>query len=204
MGLLRALRNRGMRVQPFKCGPDYIDTLFHRIASGSESVNLDTFMSSPEHVKDLYAHYGRHSDVCVTEGAMGLFDGYDGAKGSAAEVAMLLKVPVLLLVSSKSIAYSVAPLIFGFRQYCPELQLAGVVFNYVGSDSQYHTLQQACNDVGVTCYGYMGRCPDLVIPSRHLGLSVQHKEQMERLVESAACEVEQHVDIEQLLKFLKQ
>ena len=164
IGLLRALRNRGMRVQPFKCGPDYIDTLFHRIASGSESVNLDTFMSSPEHVKGLYAHYGRHADVCVIEGAMGLFDGYDGARGSAAEVAMLLKIPVLLLVSSKSVAYSVAPLIFGFRHFCPDLQLAGVVFNYVASDSQYRTFRQACDDVGVTCYGYLGRRPDLVIP----------------------------------------
>ena len=131
MGLLRALSRRSLGVQPFKCGPDYIDPLYHRQAAGRESVNLDTFMASADHVKQLYAHYGSDADVRVIEGAMGLYDGYDARRGSAAEVAMLLDVPVVLLVSARAVAYSVAPLIYGFRCFNPRLRLAGVVFDGV-------------------------------------------------------------------------
>ena len=84
MGLLRALRNRGLRVQPFKCGPDYIDTMFHHIASGSESVNLDSFLSSEQHVRGIFSEYSAGADIAVVEGVMGLFDGYDKWKGSSA------------------------------------------------------------------------------------------------------------------------
>ena len=113
IGLLRALANRGLHVQPYKCGPDYIDTLFHQMASGRESVNLDTFMASPEHVKHLFQHYSADADVCVVEGAMGLYDGYDKSRGSAAEIARLLGVPIVLVVDAKSMAYSVAALLHG-------------------------------------------------------------------------------------------
>ena len=82
LGLLRALKNRSFKVQPFKCGPDYIDTRHHRMAAGNPSVNLDLFMMSEAHVRDLYAGYTEKADVAVTEGVMGLFDGYDGMKGS--------------------------------------------------------------------------------------------------------------------------
>ena len=122
MGMLRALRRRNLRVQPYKCGPDYIDPLFHHLAAGSESVNLDTFLSSPEHVRTLFHRYGEGADICVAEGVMGLFDGYDRALGSSAEVASLLRLPVVLLVNAQSTAYSVAPLIHGFRTFaCPSL-----------------------------------------------------------------------------------
>lgn len=202
-GLLRVLRHRGLKVQPFKCGPDYIDPLYHRQASGVASVNLDTFMASPEHVRALFDRYGLGADVRVAEGAMGLFDGYDGARGSAAEVATLLKLPVLLLVSAQSVAYSVAPLIYGFRHFWPELQLAGVVFNFVASERQYDMLRQACGDAGAECFGYLSRNAQLTVPSRHLGLTVQEQEQMERLIASAAEEIERHVDVDRLLTTIK-
>ena len=86
MGLLRALHKRGLRVQPFKCGPDYIDTQFHTLAADHESVNLDTWMASNTHVQHLYNKYGDGADVCVTEGVMGLFDGYQRMQGSSAEI----------------------------------------------------------------------------------------------------------------------
>lgn len=117
MGLLYALKSRGMNVQPFKCGPDYIDTQFHSVASGNISVNLDTWMSSERHVADLYGSYGKDADVCVIEGVMGLFDGYDKMKGSSADISRLLDIPVILVVNAKSVAYSVAPLIHGFSTY---------------------------------------------------------------------------------------
>ena len=199
MGLLRALSRRSLGVQPFKCGPDYIDPLYHRQAAGRESVNLDTFMASADHVRQLYAHYGSDADVRVVEGAMGLYDGYDAYRGSAAEVAMLLDVPVVLLVSARAVAYSVAPLIYGFRCFNPRLRLAGVVFNFVASERQYATLRQACDDAGAECLGYLGRNADLTIPSRHLGLTIEEQRQTERLIDRAADEVEAHVDLDRLL-----
>lgn len=198
MGLLRALRNRGLNVQPFKCGPDYIDPMFHSLASGCESVNLDTYMSSPEHVRQLFDSYGDDADIKIVEGVMGLFDGYDKSRGSSAELAMTLDIPVILVVNAKSVAYSVAPLIYGFKHFNPSLTLAGVVFNMVASDSHYRYLKDACDDAGVACLGYLAKNADLVIPGRHLGLSIFAKEEMEKLITLAAHEVEAHVDIDYL------
>ena len=199
LGLLRALRDRGLSVQPFKSGPDYIDPLFHQMAAGVESVNLDTYMSSPAHVQ----HYGGDADACVIEAAMGLFDGADGPRGSAAEVAQILDVPVVLLVSAKAVAYSVAPLIYGFRHFNPRLRLAGVVFNFVASERQLATLRRACEDAGVPCLGYLPRNPELAIPSRHLGLTLQEREKTEQLIALAAQEVTKHIDLDKLLEGAK-
>ncbi len=200
LGLLRALRDRGLSVQPFKSGPDYIDPLFHQMAAGVESVNLDTYMSSPAHVQTLFGHYGGDADACVIEAAMGLFDGADGPRGSAAEVAQILDVPVVLLVSAKAVAYSVAPLIYGFRNFNPRLRLAGVVFNFVASEHQLATLRRACEDAGVPCLGYLPRNSELVIPSRHLGLTLQECEKTERLIALAAQEVTKLIDLDRLLE----
>ena len=193
MGLLRALRDRGLKVQPYKCGPDYIDTMFHEMASGRKSVNLDTYMASEEHVKEVFKRYGEDADVCIVEGVMGLFDGYDKSKGSSAEIAMLLDIPVILVVNAKSVAYSVAPLIYGFKHFNPKLKIAGVVFNMVASENHYTFLKQACEDAGVPCLGYMLRNRDLIIPGRHLGLTIEAKEETEELISLAAKEVEAHV-----------
>jgi cobyrinic acid a,c-diamide synthase len=133
MGLLRALADQGRRVQPFKCGPDYIDTAFHRQAAGRESVNLDSFMMSRPHVQHIYNRYAREAEVLVTEGVMGLYDGYDRWHGSSYEVAQWTQQPVVLIVNAASTAYSVAATIHGFRSLRPDVQLAGVVFNRVAS-----------------------------------------------------------------------
>lgn len=199
MGLLRALTRRGMRVQPFKCGPDYIDTMFHHLASGSESVNLDTFMSSAEHVQQQYAKYGNEADMCVVEGVMGLFDGYDRSQGSSAEIAMLLDLPVVLVVNARSAAYSVAPLIYGFKHFNPKVRIAGVVFNMVSSGHHYSFLKDACEAAGVACLGYLQKNPDINIPGRHLGLTISAREEMESLINLAADEVERHVDLNGLV-----
>lgn len=202
IGLLRALRNRGLNVQPYKCGPDYIDTMFHHIASGNESVNLDLFMSSSEHVKSLYQQYGTKADINVVEGVMGLYDGHDSWHGSSAEIASLLNIPVILVVNAKSVAYSVAPLIYGFKHFslsdCP-ITIAGVVFNMVASDNHYSFLQKACQDAGVECFGYLARNPKLIIPNRHLGLSISEKENMDQLAALAAEEVERNVDLNKII-----
>lgn len=199
LGLLRALRNRSLRVNPFKCGPDYIDTRHHEMAAGRASVNLDSFMMSERHIKDLYARYTSDADVAVTEGVMGLFDGYDAMRGSSAEISGLLRIPVVLVVNAKSVAYSVAPLLYGFKNFRKELDVVGAVFNFVASESHYAFLRQACEDAGVEALGYLPKRMDLEIPSRHLGLSLDEDFCFEEFADRIATTVEDHVDIDRLL-----
>ena len=199
MGLLRALKNRGLQVQPYKCGPDYIDTKFHTLASGNESVNLDTWLASNTHVYQLYHSYAKKADVCVVEGVMGLYDGHQRMLGSSAELAGLLEIPVILLVNAKSTAYSVAPLIKGFKNFSPKVQIAGVVFNQVSSPSHYEHLKVACIDVGVECFGYIPLSKELKIPSRHLGLTLGAKKRMDAQIKKTAELIDRHVDIDNLL-----
>ena len=199
LGLMRALRRRGHRVQPFKCGPDYIDTWFHRLATGRESVNLDLYMSSPQHIKGLAARYGKEADICVAEGVMGLFDGYSRKEGSSADVAGILGLPVILLVNAASTSYSVAATIYGFSRFDPGVRVAGVIFNRVASPTHYASLRDACADAGMECLGYLRRVNTLTVPSRHLGLSMGEVEDIEDFINRAADAVEEGVDVDRLL-----
>jgi cobyrinic acid a,c-diamide synthase len=200
MGLLRALCRRGMQVQPFKCGPDYIDTRFHAVATGRDSVNLDTWLASEPHVREVYARYGTEADACVVEGVMGLFDGYERMQGSSAAIAQLLDIPVVLVVSARSTAYTVAALLHGVKTFRPGLHLAGVVFNQVGSERHAAMLREAAEDAGLRCFGCLPRAEGLEIPSRHLGLTLAAEEQMNAWIERAADLVEAHVDLDSLLE----
>ena len=168
--LMAAYVRKGRRVQPFKCGPDYIDTKFHEAVCGRPSVNLDTFMASPDHVRSLFSCYGDDADVCIVEGMMGLFDGYDRDRGSAAEIARVLSLPVVLVVDAKSAAYSMAALLQGFIGFRPDLQFAGVIFNKVGSERHRQMLRQVCSDLGIHCLACIPRQQELEQPSRYLGL----------------------------------
>ena len=128
-GLLRSLRNKGLSVQAFKCGPDYIDTKHHEWASGNVSINLDTFMSSKEHVTEVYSKYSSKADATIVEGVMGLFDGANRMEGSSAEIAELLDIPIILVINAKATAYSVAPLLYGYKHFYPNIKIAGAIFN---------------------------------------------------------------------------
>jgi cobyrinic acid a,c-diamide synthase len=199
LGLLRALRDRALCVQPFKCGPDYIDGLYHRKVTGVASINLDSFMMSEDYLCSLYRRHTLGADVTVCEGVMGLFDGYEGMCGSSAEMACRLGIPVVLLVNARSTAYSVAPLIYGFRHFHPQLRLAGVVFNWVASASHYASLRKAAEDVGVASLGYLPRRAALERPSRYLGLSLDELQELDAFATTAAGLVEEHVDLDRLL-----
>jgi cobyrinic acid a,c-diamide synthase len=200
MGILRALQRQGLQVQPFKCGPDYIDTRFHALAAGRESVNLDTWLASERHVRDLYARYGADADACVVEGVMGLFDGYDRMAGSSAAIARLLDIPVVLVVGARSMAYTVAAQLHGMKTFLPGLRLTGVVFNQVSSENHFRFLAQACEDAGLRCFGWLPKVPDLEIPSRHLGLTLAAGQEMERWIDRAADLVTRCLDIPALLE----
>jgi cobyrinic acid a,c-diamide synthase len=200
LGLLRALKDRGYRVQPFKCGPDYIDTIHHTAAADTPSINLDTFMASEAHVRDIYKSYGALADVSVTEGVMGLFDGADKMRGSSAEIAALLDIPVVLVINAQSMAYSAAPMIYGFKNFYPGVRVVGVIFNFVNTESHYRFLQAACVDAGVEALGYLPKNEDLQIPSRHLGLHISKETDYEQIIEKLAEIIPKTVNLERLLE----
>ncbi|MDE5674203.1 MAG: cobyrinate a,c-diamide synthase [Muribaculaceae bacterium] len=199
LGLMRALSRRNVEVQPFKCGPDYIDTQYHRIATGKDSINLDLFMASESHVRKLFDTYSSTSQVSIIEGAMGMFDGFDGMEGSAADIARKLNVSVILLINAASTSFSVAAIIYGFTRFCPDVKVAGVIFNRVASSNHFSFLEDACRATGVACFGYIGKNDELRTPSRHLGLSLESQKRIEKFVDRAAFETENTVDIDRLL-----
>ena len=176
------LTEKGYRVQPFKCGPDYIDTKFHEAVCGRPSINLDTFMATPAHVRELYARYGADADICIVEGMMGLFDGYDRDRGSSAEIASVLGIPVILVVDARSAAYSMAPLLQGFINFRRDVRICGVIFNKVGSEKHCRMLQQVCDDLHISCYGYLPKHAALEQGSRYLGLDFSAHTESSELV----------------------
>ena len=153
-------------------------------------------MATHEHVRELFDHYGKDADVCVVEGMMGLFDGYDRDNGSSAEIARVLDLPVVLVVDAKSAAYSMAALIQGFINFSKDVHISGVIFNRVGSARHFAMLQQVCDDLGVVCYGYLPKKAELEQGSRYLGLDFSEKTESKLLVEL----LEEHVEWEKLLK----
>lgn len=197
-GLMALFTQKGYSVQPFKCGPDYIDTKFHKAVCGRLSINLDTFMTTPEHVRNLFEHYGKGADVCIVEGMMGLFDGYERDKGSSAEIASILLLPVILVVDAKSAAYSMAPLLQGFINFRKDVHIAGVIFNKVGSSRHFEMLRQVCDDLQITCFGYLPKDNSLEQGTRYLGLDFSEKTESKELINL----IESHIDWKGILSSL--
>lgn len=197
-GLMAALTQCGLTVQPFKCGPDYIDTKFHTTVCRRASVNLDTFMASPEHVRRLYAHYSAGADACIVEGMMGMFDGYERDRGASSEIASLLHLPVILVVDARSAAYSTAALLSGFQHFRPDVRVAGVIFNRVSSVRHVRLLQEACDDLGLPCFGCLPEDHALKQKSRYLGLDFSQMES-ENSPDCLVQLIGQYIDIPRLL-----
>jgi cobyrinic acid a,c-diamide synthase len=171
-GLLAAFAARGLRVAPFKVGPDYIDPGYHALAAGRPGRNLDPVLVGESLIGPLFAHGAQGTDIAVVEGVMGLFDGRTGAgeHGSTAHVARLLDAPVVLVVDATAQARSVAALIHGFRSFGSGVRIAGVILNRVGSERHEQILRDACAEVGTPVLGVLRRHDAVAAPSRHLGL----------------------------------
>ena len=205
LALLRILAQQGYCVQPFKCGPDYLDTRLHYTAASyggifPKGINLDTFMASKAHAKELFSRYSSGADASIVEGVMGLFDRAEKSQGSRAEIAKLLGIPVIMVINAKSMAYSAAPLLFGFRTFDPDLKLAGVIFNQVNTASHYRYLQEAALDAGVEPLGYIPRNEAIAISERHLGLNTSPGYDRERVIHTMAEHIQKTVSIDRLLE----
>ena len=173
LGIMAALVKRGLKVQAFKAGPDFIDPGHHRRITGRDSHNLDGWMLSRRYNQEIFARHSRDAEVAVLEGVMGLFDGFSGAdeSGSTAQMAKWLNLPVILVIDARSMARSAAAVALGYTRFDPELPLSGVIFNRVAGEFHAEILGNAMASLfELPVYGYLPRDEKLEIPSRHLGL----------------------------------
>ncbi len=203
LGLLRALMLRGLRVQPFKIGPDYLDSGWHSAVSGIASRNLDAFMLPTPTLNGLFAKQMQHADVAVIEGVMGLYDGYgtDPNYCSSAAMAKQLGCPVILLVDGKAVSTYIAATVMGFQRFDPTLNIAGVILNRVNSDSHYQLLADAITRYcGIPVLGRVPVMADVALPARHLGLvPAQENAPQDERWQKLAQQLEETVNIDLLL-----
>jgi cobyrinic acid a,c-diamide synthase len=187
LGLIRAFKNRGLNVASAKLGPDYIDGRFHEAASGSPCINLDLWAMGAQQCTNRLDDLGQNHDLVIIEGVMGLFDGPHGAKGSTADFAEKLGIPIILLVDAARQAQSIAALIHGFTSFRPSLNCAGVILNRVASDRHETMLREALQ---TQILGVMRQNDSHILQSRHLGLvQAMENQQLETFIESVAAGV---------------
>ncbi|MGW2580451.1 cobyrinate a,c-diamide synthase [Streptomyces virginiae] len=202
-GLMAAFSERGLAVSPHKAGPDYIDPGYHALATGRPGRNLDAFMCGPELVAPLFAHGAAGCDLAVVEGVMGLYDGAAGRGelASTAQVAKLLRAPVVLVVDASSQSRSVAALVHGFASFDPQVRLGGVILNKVGSDRHEVMLREALEEAGMPVLGVLRRAPQVATPSRHLGLVPVAERHTDALasVSALAAQVRAGCDLDALM-----
>ncbi|MDR7035184.1 cobyrinate a,c-diamide synthase [Mesorhizobium sp. BE184] len=204
IGLLRALARRGIRVRGAKSGPDYIDPGFHAAATGLPGVNLDSWAMPPALLNALAARTAEDADFVVLESAMGLFDGIPGApgrSGAAADLARLYGLPTLLVLDVSGQSTTAAAVAKGFATYDPQVRIAGVVLNRVGSDRHRRLCADAIEALGLPVVGAIMRDPTLTMPERHLGL-VQASEHagLTAFIDKMADMVEASLDLDAIMK----
>lgn len=204
LGLARAFRDRGLAVQPFKSGPDYIDPAFHAAACGRASYNLDSWAMPGAMIRGLIG-LAVGADLVLAEGSMGLFDGVakPGAAGTgaSADIARLTGWPVVLVIDTSGQAQTAAAVARGFAGFRPGVRLAGVILNRVASPRHEVLLRAGMAEAGIAVFGALPRGADLAVPERHLGL-VQAEEQpeLECLIDAAARAMTEHLDLDALLR----
>jgi cobyrinic acid a,c-diamide synthase len=203
-GLMAALRAKGHEVAPFKVGPDFIDPSYHTLAAGRPGRNLDAFLSGPELIGPLFAHGARGADVAVVEGVMGLFDGKSGGGeyASTAHVAKLLRAPVLLVVDAGAMARSAAAIVYGYATFNPELWVAGVILNRVGSPTHERMLREAIEPLNVPILGVLRRDANLNTPDRHLGLvpAAERRKEARKALDRTGEAVARSCDLEGIVR----
>ena len=170
-GLLAAYRKMGRAVQSFKVGPDYIDPGFHKMASGRDSYNLDTWLVPQERLVPFFQNSAADADVSIVEGVMGLYDGGREGVSSTAQIAKTLQAPVVLVIDCKAMGESAAAIAKGFRDYDPEVNFAGVILNRLGSDNHERMIRDGLAKVHIPVIGAIRRDDRMQSPERHLGLT---------------------------------
>lgn len=205
-GILQALVNRGLKVASFKCGPDYIDPLFHSKVIGTMSKNLDTFFSDKDTIKYLFAKTAKEVELSVMEGVMGYYDGAGGTStlASSYELAVITDTPVILVINCKGMSLSVIPMIQGFLQYKKDSNIIGVILNQMPKSLYLPIKEQIEAELGIKALGYVPFVKELVIESRHLGLVMPGEmKDFRRRLTGLANIFEETLELDEIIKLAK-
>lgn len=197
-GLLAAYRASGRRVQSFKVGPDYIDPGFHKIASGRDSYNLDTWLVPPQTMPSFFTQMSNDADLAIIEGVMGLYDGGREGVSSTAQIAKMLGAPVVLVIDCKAMGESAAAIALGFRDYDKDLDFKGVILNRLGSDNHERMVREGMAKIGVPVLGAIRRDDRMHSPERHLGLTPVTEIDPTEAIATIQHAVESMVDLQAL------
>jgi len=198
-GILAALKKRGLKVQAYKVGPDYIDPSFHTLASGRTAHNLDSWLVGREKLADIFFETAGDADVAIVEGVMGLYDGGRTGISSTAEVAKILNVPIVLVIDAKSMGASAAAVALGFREFDKDLNFAGVILNRTGSASHAQMIIEELDKLQIKCFGALRRDAEIFLPERHLGLVPTAENNFAEVIEKISVAVEQQINLDMLL-----
>lgn len=199
-GILRALAKKGLAVQGYKTGPDYIDPGYLSMASRRPVHNLDTWLVDVATMKSLFAQHAEQADITVVEGVMGLYDGGKGGISSTASIAKLLKIPVILVINIASMAESAAAIALGFKEYDKDLPFAGVILNNAGSERHGQMVVEGMDKLGIKVFGIIPRNKELGISERHLGLLPTEENSNEEQIELMGKTVEEHLDLNAIIE----
>lgn len=202
-GILKALKNRGLKVQAYKVGPDYIDAGFHKIASGRNSHNLDSWLVGKNKIADIFFETFSDADIAIIEGVMGLYDGGRNGISSTAEIAKILNAPIILVIDAKSIGTSAAAIALGFRDFDKEINFAGVILNRIGSDSHAKMIIDALNEINIECFGAIKRNADFILPERHLGLVPTAENNFAEVIEKISDATDKQINLDELIEVAK-
>ncbi len=203
LGIMGALKKRGLSIKPFKVGPDYIDPQFHSFITGVPSRNLDSYLLAERVLQGLFQKNTDDGDIAVIEGVMGLYDGYGtkGDTGSTAHVAKLVKAPVILIINGGGISTSAAAIALGYKLFDPDVNICGVIINQLSGEKHYQLLKGPIEErTGLKCLGYLKKNNDIRLESRHLGLvPTQEVYALREKLEAAIAMVEETIDLEGLI-----
>lgn len=201
-GILQALVNRGLKVASFKCGPDYIDPMFHSHILGNKAINLDTFFTEENITKYLFARRAKDAQISIIEGVMGYYDGLAGIslKASSYDLAKTIESPVILVVNAKGASMSVIPIIKGFIEYKSDSRIQGIIINQISKGLYLDIKNKIESELNIKVYGYLPKVQDLVIESRHLGLVTPNEiECLNDKLNKLANLVEETIELDELL-----
>lgn len=207
-GIMAALVKRGLRVQPFKVGPDYIDPMFHTFITGRHSRNLDSWMLGEDTVAYLLQKNAADADIAVIEGVMGLYDGFGGnsAEGSTAHVSKIINAPVILVVNGDGMSLSAAALIRGYADFDRDVNIKGVIINNINSDGHFQLLKDVIEEnTGLAAVGYLRSMDEYRLPDRHLGLVTSAEiEDLKEKINILSGQIEKTIDLDKLIAISKE
>ena len=198
-GIISALRKRGLKVQSYKVGPDYIDTGFHEIAACRHAKNLDSWLIGKDKLEEIFYNSIGDADIAIIEGVMGLYDGGRGGISSTAEIAKILNASVILVIDAKSAGISVAATALGFREFDKDLNFAGVILNRVGSNSHEKMIVDALNKINIKSFGAIRRDEEIILPSRHLGLVQATENNFADVLEKISEKISAQINLDKIL-----